>query len=501
MTTSGSTGQRSSKERARKKATRRSQDLWQSHKQTKYPHEEKPPHHNIIEPFPVYSTTPQRDIIRMVSTRAMKAMASFAEEKKDDDGDYSIVANPPRSADEAQDPIKPQSIESDVPSAPATKKSPLLLLLCASGITSCYLWYGTVQEHIFHMDNSEEGEGDNESITLFLLATGTFSAFLVAWMWSVMGPVLLPQKSGSGDGSKRDNQALVGRLNHPLIVLTSLAYLSAMSASNESLHYVSYPTCVLAKSAKLIPTMVVGWLVDRWRRRRSGGGGTGKSIDATEWIGAVLITVGIVSFQYIQLRKQSNGSHHGGEKVEGDSPYGLALLGLSLFMDGLLGACQSVLKQKDSTSETTTAKKSTYRPPSPMETMLYINLYATSFLIAASHYAGQLRRGIDIMRSNSSSKSMLLLQLNLSASLGQVFIFLTIHHFSPLTCTTVTTTRKFFTILLSVYKFGHVLDGRQWTSIGLVFGGLYLQIAAKLFERHREEVGGGEPGAGKKKVE
>jgi UDP-galactose transporter B1 len=50
-------------------------------------------------------------------------------------------------------------------------------------------------------------------------------------------------------------------------------------------------------------------------------------------------------------------------------------------------------------------------------------------------------------------------------------------------CTTITTTRKFFTILLSVYKFGHVLSIWQWISVTLVFFGLYMEIVAKLFER------------------
>ena len=49
--------------------------------------------------------------------------------------------------------------------------------------------------------------------------------------------------------------------------------------------------------------------------------------------------------------------------------------------------------------------------------------------------------------------------------------------------TTITTTRKFFSILLSVRAFGHVFSAVQWTSIGMVFGGLYLEIAAKLNAR------------------
>jgi UDP-galactose transporter B1 len=192
-----------------------------------------------------------------------------------------------------------------------------------------------------------------------------------------------------------------------------------------------------------------------------------------EWIGAALITIGILSFQYTQLQKQQNS--HGGSE-QGDSPYGLFLLGLSLFMDGLLGACQNALKLQD--KKTSTAP--TYRPPTAMETMLYINLYATMILLPASYYAGQFQNGMNLFLDANGDMAKLLLQLNLSASLGQVFIFLTIHHFSPLICTTITTTRKFLTILLSVYKFGHVLNVLQWGSVGLVFGGLYLEIAAKM---------------------
>jgi len=334
----------------------------------------------------------------------------------------------------------------------------------------------------------------------------------------VIGPLFLVQSSkssarGTENNRRRDRHVDVerdGRLNHPLLALTSITYLSAMAASNESLHYVSYPTCVLAKSSKLIPTMVVGWLVDKyrsyWQRdlpnnntSSSNSSTHHKGINGMEWLGAALITIGILSFQYIQLQKQSsnNSSHHSNtQEKEGDSPYGLALLGLSLFMDGLLGACQSTLKQTHPHSKSST----TFRPPSAMETMLYINLYATLILIPCSYYAGQFQQGMSILFPSADSSitntqahhtSKLLLQLNLSASLGQVFIFLTIHHFSPLTCTTVTTTRKFFTILLSVNKFGHVLDVWQWSCVGLVFGGLYLEIVAK-FIGDKGEGGGGD---------
>lgn len=404
----------------------------------------------------------------MVTTRRSNYEA-FAEEKKEDDDLF------PRRASHTQQhatevemrPISPRmqikgKVTTQQSFEPAQKKSPLLLLLCATGITSCYLWYGTVQETL----NSNRGE---ESITLFLLATGTFSSFLLAWMWTNIGQRFL---------TRRQDDKTEGKLNHLLLVLTSMTYLSAMAASNESLHYVSYPTCVLAKSSKLIPTMVVGWLVDKIRGQSHGGN---KSHSNMEWIGAALITSGIISFQYTQLQKQQ--SDHGVKAEKGDSPYGLFLLGLSLFMDGLLGACQSALKRKGSSKSL-----SDHRPPTAMETMLYINLYATAILLPASYYAGQFQHGMKVAFDANGDVRKLLLQLNLSASLGQVFIFLTIHHFSPLICTTITTTRKFFTILLSVYKFGHVLDAWQWGSVGLVFSGLYLEIAAKMLVGRQQNV-------------
>ena len=435
-------------------------------------------------------------------------MISHEEKKDDDDVIYQVDASASKQHHAKAHALGRQWEKKNMKHQTKKKKSPLLLLLCATGITSCYLWYGTIQEHLFQLDNAkvvdEENDGKKkQSITLFLLATGTFSSSVLALIWIMIGPIIL---SSSEANIKQEREAAdsssVGRLNHPLLAITSVTYLSAMAASNESLHYVSYPTCVLAKSSKLIPTMVVGWLVDKYRSWKVVGttnhtsssignnnSHNNKGINRMEWLGAALITIGILSFQYIQLQKQTNAdksSHHGEEEVvlQGDSPYGLALLGMSLFMDGLLGACQSTLKRKHLNDY--------FRPPSAMETMLFINLYATLILIPCSYYAGQFTHGMSMLFPSSSNimnsvkevdnTSKLLLQLNLSASLGQVFIFLTIHHFSPLTCTTITTTRKFFTILLSVYKFGHVLDIWQWSSVGLVFGGLYLEIVAKFME-------------------
>lgn len=51
---------------------------------------------------------------------------------------------------------------------------------------------------------------------------------------------------------------------------------------------------------------------------------------------------------------------------------------------------------------------------------------------------------------------------------------MTVANFGPLTCSIITTTRKFFTILASVLLFGNSLITRQWLGVFLVFAGLTL---------------------------
>ena len=117
------------------------------------------------------------------------------EEKKDDDDVICQVdasANKQHhakagasSTDDALAPWKKKNMKHQTKKK---KKSPLLLLLCATGITSCYLWYGTIQEHLFQLDNAkvvdEENDGrKKQSITLFLLATRTFSSSVLALIW------------------------------------------------------------------------------------------------------------------------------------------------------------------------------------------------------------------------------------------------------------------------------------------------------------------------------
>lgn len=54
--------------------------------------------------------------------------------------------------------------------------------------------------------------------------------------------------------------------------------------------------------------------------------------------------------------------------------------------------------------------------------------------------------------------------------------YLKVSSFGPLSCSVVTTTRKFFTVLSSVILFGNVLAPKQWFGAILVFSGLFADM-------------------------
>lgn len=67
----------------------------------------------------------------------------------------------------------------------------------------------------------------------------------------------------------------------------------------------------------------------------------------------------------------------------------------------------------------------------------------------------------------------------LCGAFGQNCIFMAINSFGSLVNITITTTRKFFGVLLSVFVNKSALRPPQWLAVGLVFSGLGMQVALK----------------------
>lgn len=222
----------------------------------------------------------------------------------------------------------------------------------------------------------------------------------------------------------------------------SFSAISAMFCSNKALMYVDYPTQVLAKSCKPIPVMLMGLLVFH------------KRYTTAKYLCVIMVTVGIALFMMPTSHKPSGTT---------TTPFGIALLLGSLVLDGLTGPFQDDLIKKN-------------QPTSP-HMMYYSNLWGSAMMLAVVIVTNDFMPAIDFCVRYPEILIQIVL-FSICSALGQNFIYYSVYAFGALTCTTVTTTRKFFTILASVLMFGNSLTDLQWLAVGLVFIGLGIDTAA-----------------------
>uniref|UniRef100_A0A3Q3E1V3 Solute carrier family 35 member B1 n=1 Tax=Labrus bergylta TaxID=56723 RepID=A0A3Q3E1V3_9LABR len=291
--------------------------------------------------------------------------------------------------------------------------------VCFLGVFVCYFYYGILQETITRGDY---GQGDNKekfrfARTLVLIQcviSALFAKFLIQFF----------------EGSKPDTT------KSWLYGVCSLSYLGAMVSSNSALLYVNYPTQVNLPISKTL--MILGVTILR------------KKYPLAKYLCVLLIVSGVALFLY----KPNKSSAVADDHVFG---FGEILLLVSLTLDGLTGVAQDHMRARFQTSAN--------------HMMLNINLWSTLVLGLAVLWTGEVWDFLSFTERNPSIIYNILL-FGVTSALGQTFIFMTVVYFGPLTCSIVTTTRKFFTILGSVILFGNVMSTMQWVGTILVFLGL-----------------------------
>ncbi|NXH85425.1 S35B1 protein, partial [Edolisoma coerulescens] len=207
----------------------------------------------------------------------------------------------------------------------------------------------------------------------------------------------------------------------------SLSYLGAMVSSNSALQFVSYPT------------------------QDSGGEGSPPALRTPS---QPPLPAPFPS----PIKRGGMGAFPGG-KQRGLRGCAVCAQLLSLTLDGLTGVSQDHMRAHYQTGSN--------------HMMLNVNLWSTLFLGAGILFTGELWEFLSFTERYPSIISNILL-FGLTSALGQSFIFMTVVYFGPLTCSIITTTRKFFTILASVVLFANPISPMQWVGTILVFLGLGL---------------------------
>jgi UDP-galactose transporter B1 len=211
-------------------------------------------------------------------------------------------------------------------------------------------------------------------------------------------------------------------------------------------HGVSFPVVTLAKSGKMVPVMIGSLLL----------GGAKYTLREYASVLAIILGTCIVS-----MGKKSSGP--------ASSLLGIAFIVLSLTCDGITGGVQGRLKKKT---------KEIGVSPKPYDFMFWTNLYMGITALAFSVFLGELNSGMSFCLSNPVIFNKIL-KFAVCSAVGQSFIFYTIANFDPLVCTTVTTTRKVFSVLLSIFLNGHAMSTQGWAGLALASAGILSELVDK----------------------
>ena len=187
---------------------------------------------------------------------------------------HACVAERPAHAKRIQPiPQKEQSGAVGEQAPDSFAKDAARLALCTAGIQVSYLVWGLMQERImtqpygYGQDPAVPGSGERFTSSKFLVFANRFLALLVAY-------------------------AAVKHQNEPTdevplykFSFASVSNIFSSVSQYEALKYVSFPTQVLAKSCKMVPVMLMGYLVSQ------------RTYKPFEYLVAVAVTAGAMIFK------------------------------------------------------------------------------------------------------------------------------------------------------------------------------------------------------------
>lgn len=254
---------------------------------------------------------------------------------------------------------------------------------------------------------------------------------------------------------KKEKEDQTGQRYYALL---SIAYCMSMVFSIWALQYVPYPMQVISRCAKPIPVMILGVLFAR------------KTYTPQRYLFVCTIVVGVVLFL---LKTDPDHQQHESENLAA----GFVLLVASLLMDGLLGALQDRL--------CATSK------PSTLHMMFSVNLWTVGYLSVFVLLGGEYCRFYGFVQRFPHVAYNIGIMCS-AGICGQICIWSMIAVFGSLPCSIVTTSRKFITVLFSVFYYNNPLVLRQWIGMVLVFGSLFADafVGKRMAPRSRVQSSG-----------
>merc|ERR1719446_1943806 len=202
----------------------------------------------------------------------------------------------------------------------------------------------------------------------------------------------------------------------------------------------------------MMPVMVWGRVVSK------------KTYTVTDWMVAFAVTGGVVEFLMTgPISSQSD---------QGNSSYGLALLGGFLALDGFTSTFQEKLFKEHTTTK--------------YNQMLYINLGSCVISSGTLIVSGKLSDAIGFTMAHGAFFTDAM-SLSASAVAGQWFIYSQVKEFGALVFAATMNVRQVVSILISYVKYGHSITMLQIVGLCIIFGALFYKSFSGLYASSDEK--------------
>jgi len=110
--------------------------------------------------------------------------------------------------------------------------------------------------------------------------------------------------------------------------------------------------------------------------------------------------------------------------------------------------------------------------------MMWTNVWMGVVCVSVGGLLGELGSGWEFMNMERDILEKII-KFSLCSAFGQSFIFYTISNFDPLLLSTITTTRKILSVIMSILLKGHSLSTMGWLGISLSCGGVLSELTSK----------------------
>jgi UDP-galactose transporter B1 len=234
-----------------------------------------------------------------------------------------------------------------------------------------------------------------------------------------------------------------------VVIVSTHTYILAIYITN-------FPIVMMVKSCNIISVVFVGVFCSRVKDKSL-------QLGTKKIIVALCITMGIFLYNF-------GGDQKHQEKAT--DVLGIVLLVISLVADGFLPDFQAVIKSE-------------YKPR-PMEMFEHINKWVTILCWCYALATGQLQGSYTFAsRYPDFVRDMLI--LSCLTAVGQIFVYRLIKQFKQHIVPFVITTRKIFTVVISIVFYNHPTSWIQALAIVIVFASASYEYLSEIYWDKKEE--------------